>query len=210
MTMRVLALVLVTVVVGVLAGSGLALLAEARPNDPCSNYGSLPEGSSSDGAFEPWPPRLRCEYFVGTRLARSTSFGPSTAELYAWIGAATLLAAFALLRRESAFARGAATMACLLGLSGAIWMYAGAQIALSSSVVLAAPFAFVLDHRLRPAAARSRGASLYVAVALATLAFCAIFGVIVSPPGSIAIAVLAGGFASARLARPPRPDAVTA
>ncbi len=159
MTTRAVTLLLLAGGVGVLGGSGLAVLAEARPNDPCSDFGSLPEGSSSAGSFELWPPRLRCEYHVGSQLARSTSFGPQTAELYAWIGAATLLAAFALLRRESAFRRGAATMACLLAIFGAIWMSVDATAALSASVVFGAPFAFVLDHRLRPAAARSRGHS---------------------------------------------------
>ena len=103
MTTRAVTLLLLAGGVGVLGGSGLAVLAEARPNDPCSDFGSLPEGSSSAGSFELWPPRLRCEYHVGSQLARSTSFGPQTAELHAWIGAATPLAAFALLRRESAF-----------------------------------------------------------------------------------------------------------
>lgn len=209
MTMRAPTLLLVAIVGGVLAGSGLAGLADPLPNDPCLDYGSLPEGSSSSSSFEVWPLGLNCEYRVGDRLARSGSFGPTTAELYAWIGAATLLAAMAQLRRGSAFVRGAATMACLLALSGAIWMYAGAQIALSASVVLGAPVAFGLDHRLRPAAMRSVGASLYVAVALAALAFCAVFGVLISPLGSIAIAVLAGGFASMRIARPPRLDPIT-
>ena len=209
MSARVPVSLLVAAVVGVLAGSGLAGLAEVVPNDPCSDYGSLPEGTSSSSSFEFWPLRLHCEYYVGSRLARSATFGPTTAELYAWIGAATLLAVIALLRRDSAFVRGAATMACLLASFGAIWMYAGGQIALSSSVVLGAPFAFVLDHRLRPADARSRGASLYVAVALAALAFCAVFGVLISPLASIAIAVLAGGFASKRFARPPGDEPIT-
>lgn len=210
MSARVPVSLLVAAVVGGLAGSGLAGLAEVVPNDPCSDFGSLPEGSSSSSSFEFWPLRLQCEYHVGSRLARSATFGPSTAELYAWIGAATLLAATALLRRDSAFLRGAATMACLLAIFGAIWMYAGGQLALSASVVLGVPLALVIDHRLRPAAARSRGASLYVAVAMAALAFCAMFGVLISPLGAIAIAVLAGGFACTRLASRPREDAITA
>ena len=89
-------------------------------------------------------------------------------------------------------------------------MYVDAVAALSVSVVFGAPFAFLLDHRLRPPAARSRGASLIVAIALAALAFCAIFGVLISPLGAIAIAVPAGGFASTRLASRPREDAITA
>lgn len=202
-TMRVPALLLVTIVIGVLAGSGLALLAEARPNDPCLDFGSLPEGSSSGGAFEPWPPRLHCDYYVGRRLARSTSFGPQTVELYAWIGAAALLAAFALLRRQSAFLRGAATMAGLLAIFGAVWFYADATAALTASVVFGAPVAFLLDHRLRPGAVRSRGASLYVAIALAGLAFCGVFGVIVWPLAAIAVAVTLGGLVGARLAQVP-------
>ena len=210
MTARVPAILLAAVVVGVFAGSGLAGLAEVLPNDPCSDFTGLPEGSSSAGTLESWPLGLHCEYYVGSRLARSTSFGPSTGELYAWIGVATLLSAFALLRHDSAFARGAATMALLLALFGAIWMSAGGQIALSSSVVFGAPFACVLDHRLRPAAARSRGVSLYAAIALAALAFSAILGVLISPLGAIAIAVLAGGFVSARLTQPSPRDPVTA
>ena len=209
MTARVPVILLAAVAVGVFAGSGLAGLAAVLPNDACSDSTGLPEGVSSGGSFELWPLGRDCEYYVGSRLARATSFGPSAVALYAWIGAATVLGAVALLRRDSAFARGAATMACLLAIFGAIWMYAGAQVALSSSVVLGAPLAFVFDHRLRPAATRSLGASLYVACALAVVAFCAVFGVLISPLGAIAIAVLAGGFVSARLASPPREAAAT-
>jgi len=207
MTTRAVVLLPVVLVVGVLAGSGLAGLADFRPNDACSDFEGLPEGSSSRSSFGFWPLGVRCEYYVGSRLVRSTSFGPSTAELYAWIGAATVLATIALLRRGSAFVRGAATMALLLAFSGGVWQYAGGQIALSASVVLGVPVAFALDHRLRPAGTRSVAASLYVAIPLAALAFCAIFGVIAFPVPAIVAAVLAGGLASARLARPQRREA---
>jgi hypothetical protein len=210
MSARVPVSLFVAAVVGVLAGSGLAGLAEAVPNDPCSDFGSLPEGTSSSvGALELWPPGLRCRYFVGSDLVRSEQFGPTTAEHYAWIAAAALLAGLALLRRDSAFLRGAATMACVLALLGAVWLSVGGQVAIISSVVPGPPFALALDHRLRPAEARSLGASLAVAIALAVVACWAVLLVLLSPLPAIGLGVLLGGLVSARVARrPPRRAAV--
>ncbi len=186
---------------GVLAGSGLAGLSSPLPNDACLDYGSLPEGSTSGGSVELWPLGRHCEYRVGGRLARTTHFGPTTAELYAWIAAATLLAWLALRRRDSAVLRGAATAAALLGLVGAGWQYAGVQLAFGAALVPGIPLAFALDHRLRPRGERSPGRSLSLAIALAVLAWCAIFGVIFIPVVGIAFGVLAGALASAAIAR---------
>jgi hypothetical protein len=106
MTARSLAAVLVVVAAGVLIGSGLAALAQAPSNDPCADFGTLPEGSSSSGSLE---------------------------------------------------------------LSGAGWQSAGFNVALSISVLVGAPLAFVVDHLLRPRNTRSVGGSLRVALAIAAL-----------------------------------------
>ena len=178
-----------------LAGSGLAALAHAPPNDPCLDYGTLPESSSSSGAVELWPPGVRCEYVVGGRVARSEFFGPSTGELYAWILAATLLAAIALLRRGSAPARGAAVTATLLAIAGVGWQLGGIQLAWGVPFLVGVPLAFALDHVLRPARARSAGQSLRTAIALAAIVFCAIFLTLAEPVAAIAIGILAGALA---------------
>ena len=151
------ALLVVALAAGVLAGSGLGAFAHGPPNDACSQFESLPEGSSSSGSLELWPLGLRCEYRVAGRVARSEFFGPTAAELYAWIAAAALLAAIALLRRDVAPSRGAAIAAVLLAMSGASWQFAGFQLALFVPLVLGAPLAFGLDHLLRPGPAARRG-----------------------------------------------------
>jgi hypothetical protein len=205
MSMRAFALLLGVIVVGVLAGSGLAGLAATPPNDACLIVSDVPEGSTYGGSLELWPLGLRCDRdFAGRPPTPSVFFGPTLAELYAWIAAATLLAAFALRRRESAFARGAIAEALVLALLGAAWQLAGVQFALMAVVLLATPLAFVIEHRLRPVRARSWNTSLQLALALAAVGFCAIYGVLALPIPAIAIAVLAGGVISTRFARPDR------
>jgi hypothetical protein len=140
MTARSLAAVLVVVAAGVLIGSGLAALAQAPPNDPCADFGTLPEGSSSSGSLE---------------------------------------------------------------LSGAGWQSAGFNVALSISVLVGAPLAFVVDHLLRPRNTRSVGGSLRVALAIAALMFCAVFATILEPRAAIAFGVLASALTSMRLTRSP-------
>jgi hypothetical protein len=201
MTTRALPYLLLLPGVGVLVGSGLAGLASAPSNDPCFSSEYLQEGTSSSSSLELWPLGLRCDYLVGTPLERSMFLGPTTAELYAWIAAATLLAALALLMRDRAYVRGAAGAANLLAVVGLAWQAAGVPFAFFIAVVLGAPLAFPLDHLLRPASTRSARASLLVAIALAALTFCAIIGIILIPVVGIAIGVLGGALASARLAR---------
>ncbi len=88
------ALLVLALAAGVIAGSGLGAFAHGPPNDACSQFERLPEGSSSSGSLELSPLGLRCEYRVAGRVARAEFFGPAAAELYAWIVAATLLAGF--------------------------------------------------------------------------------------------------------------------
>ena len=204
MTARSLPLALVVMAAGVFVGSGLAALAQAPSNDPCADFGALPEGSTSSGSLELWPLGGRCEYYVGGRLARSAFLGPSVAELYAWIAIATLLTSIALLQRNAPLVRGAAAATVLLALSGAAWQFAGINLAFVATVLLGVPLVFVVDHLLRPAEARSASASLRVALAIACLMFCAIFAVTFEPRVGIAIGVIAGALASTSLARSPR------
>jgi hypothetical protein len=198
------ALLVVALAAGALAGSGLGAFAHGPPNDACSQSDSLPEGSSSSGSLELWPLGLRCEYRVAGRVARSEFFGPTAAELYAWIAAAVLLAAAALWRRDLAPVHGAAIAAALLAISGASWQFAGFQVALFLPLVLGPPLAFGLDHLLRQVPARSRSTSLHVAIAISALEFCAVFAALATPLLGIALGLLAGALASARLARSPR------
>jgi hypothetical protein len=205
MTARSLPVALVVVIAaGVFVGSGLAALAQAPSNDPCGDFGALPEGSTSSGSLELWPLGVRCEYYVGSRPARSTFLGPSVAELYAWIVTAALLTSIALLKRNSPLVRGAAAATVLLALSGAGWQFAGINLAFAAAVLFGAPLVFVVDHLLRPPTVRSASASLRVALAIASLLFCAIFAVIFEPRAGIAIGVIAGALASISLARSPR------
>ena len=201
MTTRAVPYLLAVAVVGVLAGSGLAGLANAPGNDPCLVSEYAREGTSFGSSLEPWPLGLRCDYLVGTAAARSEFLGPTMGELYAWIAAAGLLTLLALLRRDSAAVRGAAGAANLLAVSGLAWQGAGAQFALFIPLVLGVPLAFPLDHLLRPADVRSARASLLVAIALAAVAFCAVFAVLVIPEVGIVFGVVAGAIASAALAR---------
>src|SRR5688500_5564142 len=106
-----LGILLVSLLVGVVAGSGLGALAHLPPNDACSDFGYLPEGSSSGSSFDLTPFGLWCEYSVSGRIVRTESFTPTTVELLGWIALAAALAAFALLRRGSPLARGAACAA---------------------------------------------------------------------------------------------------
>ncbi|MDP1848018.1 MAG: hypothetical protein Q8K79_09515 [Solirubrobacteraceae bacterium] len=208
MSRRVLIGLVVALTAGVLAGSGLAGLSSPLPNDACADFGSLPEGSTSGGSLELWPLGNRCEYYVGSRLARTTRFGPTTAELYAWIVAATLLAALALFRRGSAAARGAATAAVLLALAGAGWHFAGVVFALFAPAIFGIPLACAVDHLLRPPGTRALGRSMLLAALLGALTFCAVFGVIVSPLVGIAFGIAAGSLASALLERSSRARSV--
>ncbi|HEV2777161.1 MAG TPA: hypothetical protein VGV90_16345 [Solirubrobacteraceae bacterium] len=202
MPRRALVYVIVALVAGILAGSGLAGLAHHPGNDPCLDFGSLPEGvTSSSSSLELWPLGLRCEYAVRGRFARAEFFGPAMAELYAWIAAAALFAGLALLRRDSAAVRGGAAAAVLLGLVGAGWQYAGVQLAFGVTVFPGMPLAFALDHVLRPRVMRSPRRSLVLAIALAALTFCAIFGVVFIPAVGIAFGVLAGAVVSTAVAR---------
>ena len=191
-------LVVGVLVVGVLVGSGLAGLAHFPPNDACSDFGSLGEGAVY---LEWWPSGQRCEYDVSGRFVRSTHFGSTLTELYAWIVVATLLAAAAVFKRRSAFVRGAAATAAPLAVTGAVWTLAGAQLTFGTALLVGLPLAFALDHLLRPASTRSARASLWVAVVVATLAFFAPFAVIVVPWFAIAVVVLAGALASTGVAR---------
>ncbi len=205
MTARVLVCLLAVPVAGVLMGSGLAALAHAPGNDPCLNLAGRTEGRSWwDGSLELWPLGLRCENSV-----RSEFFGPTTGELTAWIAAAVLLAMLALWRRGSAFVRGAATAGALLALAGVAWLYIGVNGAFFAAVCLGPLLAFALDRRLRPAAIRSRWASLYFAVALGAVMFCAIFGVVAIRGAGIAFGVLGGGLVSVAVERARRRSAVT-
>jgi hypothetical protein len=201
--LRLPALVLVALAAGVLVGSGLAGFAHAPPNDACSNFGSLPEGSVSGGRLELWPLGLRCEYFGRGGERRTESFAPSLGELLGWIALAGLLAGAALRTRRSASVRGAATAAALLALVGAAWQWGGITAAFWVAIMLGTPFAFALDLRLRRANLRSRPASAITAVALVPTAFfvavfCELAGF--SRLG-IALGVLAGGAVAAGVAR---------
>jgi hypothetical protein len=197
-------------VAGVLVGSGLAALADAPPNDACSDFGTLPEGSSSSGSVELWPLGLRCDYVAGGRIARAAFFGPPAAELYAWIVVAGLVAFVALRRasrggawrrapgrgtrqRDRADARDIGIAMVVLAMSGVAWMYGDATFALFLPLVLGPPVVFALDRLLRPAVARSSRASLRVAVALPALAFCAMLVTIFAPLVGIACCLLAAG-----------------
>lgn len=199
---------IVTLAAGALVGNGLAGLSSFPPNDACADFGSLPEGSTSGGTVEFWPLGRHCEYHVGSRLARTTDFGPSTAALYAWIVAATLLAAIALRTRDSALARGTATAALMLAICGAGWHLAGVQFAFFAPAVLGIPLACAVDHLLRPRGTRAPGRSLLLAVTLAVLTFCAIFGVVFIPLVGIAFGLAAGALASVALERSPRAQSV--
>jgi hypothetical protein len=192
---------LAVAVVGVLAGSGLAGLANGPGNDPCLASEDVREGTSFGSAVELWPLGVRCDYLVGTAAARSEFLGPTSPELYPWIAAAALLTALALWRRASAFVRGAASAAALLALAGVAWVYIGVNGAFFAAVCLGPPLAFALDRWLRPAGLRSRSASLSVAIALGGVLFCAIFAVVAIRPVGIAFGVLAGGLASSALER---------
>ena len=80
---RVLLVAGLAVAAGVIAGDGLAGLAHAPPNDLCSDYAGIPEGSDSTGTLDLWPLGLRCAYFVGSDEVRSEYFGATLAELWA-------------------------------------------------------------------------------------------------------------------------------
>jgi hypothetical protein len=208
MTARALICLVAVAVAGALVGSGLASLAKAPPNDPCLDFGSLPEGASSAGSLDLWPLTQRCEYRVGGGVARTTTFGPAVAELYAWIAAAWALAAFTVWRRGSAIARGAAIAAVLLALAAPAWFSVGANGAFFVPLLLGPPLAFALDHRLRPPGLRSRRVSMHVAVVLAAVGFCAILGVLAFGTAGVAFGVLAGAAASGALERRRRVSAI--
>jgi hypothetical protein len=193
---------LVVLLVGVVAGSGLGALAHFPPNDACTDFGALGEGSSRSGSFFDLAPfGLVCEYTVNGRIV---SFAPTTGELLAWIALAAALAAFALLRRDSPLARGAACAAALLALAGPAGQLAFTA-ALGTAIVFGPPLIFVLDHLLRPAGARSRGASLLCAVTLTPLVLL-VFLVFLFLAGDlepigVVSGVVAGALASVALAR---------
>lgn len=154
MTARAPAILLVAAVAGVLARSGMAGLAAAPPNDACLTISDLPEGSPYGGSLELWPLGLRCGTdFVDGAATGSEFLGPTMAQLYAWIAVAALLAAVALLRRESAFARGAFAEVLVLALLGVTGQGAGMAFALMACVLVALPLALLVEHRLRPARA---------------------------------------------------------
>jgi hypothetical protein len=197
-----LGVLLVALLAGVVAGSGLAALAHVPPNDACSDFGALGEGSSSGSSFDLAPFGLWCEYSVSGRVVRTQSFAPTTGELLAWIALAAALAAFALLRRDSALARGAAAAAALLALAGPP-SHLGFNFALFTAIMFGPPLIGVLEHLLRPAGVRSRGASLLCAVTLTPLVlfvFLVFFFLALEAIG-IAGGVVAGALASVALAR---------
>ena len=201
--LRLPALVLVALLAGALAGSGLGGLAHAPQNDACSDFASLPEGSVSGGEFDLWPLGLRCEYFGRGGERRTESFAPSLEELAAWIVVATLLAGAALRMRRSAPVRGAAAAAALLALVGAAWQWGSITFGFWVAVMFGTPFVFALDLRLRPADLRSRAASAITAVALVPTAFfVAVFCYLAGFSRlGIAVGVLAGGAVAAGVAR---------
>jgi hypothetical protein len=201
--LRLPALVLVALLAGVLAGSGLAGLAHAPPNDACSDFGNLPEGSVSGSDFDLWPLGLRCEYSGRGGERRTESFAPSLGELLAWIALAALLAGAALSMRRSPPARGAATAVALLALVGVAWQWGGITAALGVPLMFGPPFAFALDLVLRPADLRSWRASAITAVALApTVFFVTVFCMLLGLEYvGIAVGVLAGGAVAAGVAR---------
>ncbi|MEJ7798161.1 MAG: hypothetical protein WKF42_06650 [Solirubrobacteraceae bacterium] len=160
---------IVALAAGVLAGSGLAALAHAPPNDACSDFVSLPEGSSSGGSLNLWPLGLRCEYLIGSEQVRSEYFGPTIGELWAWIVLTALLSAAALIKRTSALARGAVGAACLLALVGVAWQFAGIMGAFLAAAIPGSAFVFALDLLLRPGGRRSWPSSALVAGALVPL-----------------------------------------
>ena len=210
MTSRLAPALLTAAAAGVLAGSGLAALAHAPRNDACSDFGSLAEGSSSGGSLELWPLGLRCDYYgAAGRLARSEFLGPPAGELYAWIALATVLAAAALLARRSAPARGAACAAEVLALSGALWHFAGFNLAvIGGAMFFGPPLVLALDHALRPAGTRSPARSLLVALTLpaAACVTCVVFVFLGLEPAGVAAGLLAGALAATVLARlHPRP-----
>ena len=183
------------VAAGVLAGNGLAGLAHAPPNDACSAYVGPPESSDSNTTLDLWPLGLRCSYLVGSDEVRSEVFGATLAELWAWITAAALLAAIALIRRRSAFARGAAVAAALLALSGLAWQFAGIVAFFWVAIVPGAPLVLALNWLLRPKGTRSWKASLRVAVLLTPLTLFAFLVFYFVQPAAlgIAVAVFVGG-----------------
>ena len=160
-----LGVLLVVLLVGVLAGSGLAALAHFPPNDACTVF---EEGSSSSSSFDFTPFGLWCESTISGRVVRTQSFTPTTGELLGWIALAAALAAFALLRRDSPLARGAASAAALLALAGPPSQL-GFSFGLFTAIMFGPPLVGVLDHLLRPARVRSRSASLVCAVTLTPL-----------------------------------------
>ena len=89
------------------------------------------------------------------------------------------------------------------GAHGAGWQLAGFNLALFAPVLVGAPLAFVVDYVLRPPNARSAGASLRVALAIAALMFCAVLATLLEPRAAIALGVIAGALASMRLTRSP-------
>ena len=146
----------VALLASLVVGNGLAALANAPPNDACSDFGDLREGATSSSALELWPLGRRCDYEVGGQAAYSTLFVPSAAELYAWIVGAALLLAFAALRGDEAAARGAAAAATLSAMAGVAWQYAGIQLAFIAMTLFGAPLVVALDYA--PATAGRTGA----------------------------------------------------
>jgi hypothetical protein len=200
---RLTAVVVVALLAGVLAGSGLAGLAHAPPNDACSDFGSVAEGSVSGGELDLWPLGLRCEYLGRAGERRTESFAPALGELAAWIAFAALLAGAALRMRRSAPVRGAAAAVALLALAGTAWQWGSITFGVWVAVMFGTPVVFALDLRLRPADLRSRAASAITALALVpTVCFVAVFCYLAgSSRLGIALGVLAGGAVAAGVAR---------
>jgi len=190
--LRVATFVVVLLLAAVPVGSGLAALAQTRPNDACSDFGDLPEGSVSGSSFDLWPLGVRCAYYGTAGQRRSESFRASLGEQWAWIAFAALLAGCALRMRNSSAVRGGAAAAAMLGLAGAIWMYAGFQIAWVSALVLYAPLVFGIDVLLRPREQRSWVASALTAAALVATVMAILILVLFNAYAGIAMGIVAG------------------
>jgi hypothetical protein len=201
--LRLPALVLVVLLGGVLAGSGLGGLAHAQPNDACSEFGSLSEGWVSGSGLDLWPLGLRCEYSGPAGQRRTESFAPSLGEWLGWIAAGALLAGAALRMRRSARVRGAAAAAALLALTGAAWQWGSFTAAFQAALGLGTPLVFALDLRLRPAHLRSVPGSGITAAALVPTVFLAAVccGLAGFSRLGIALGLLAGGGVAAAVAR---------
>lgn len=205
--MRLLLVLGAAVAVGVAAGSAIAPLPYTA-NDECSVAPGAYEPTGGEGelpvaSLEVWPLRMRCDYNVGTSVARSLLIGPSVAETVAWSALVALLVGAALWKRRSALLRGAVIAACFMAPVVAGLLYSEFIFACWVAVWIGVPIAVGLEFAMLPRGERRWWRSVFVGCALSAIVFFACFFWTFAGLGRIGIAagIVVGALAAVLLPR---------